>query len=102
MSDSIYTQEEFDRDWEAYNANPANHIRALRHAVQYGNTRTVAYLLKSDIFKTKPVVEDAHAQAIILEVDSWLKGALDFESIHGPGSMLVRDHPFNVKMERFR
>ena len=52
----------------------------------------------------REVVNERHPDAMRFwaSVDTWIAEAERHEEIHGAGSRLVPDHPFNVEMARLR
>ena len=78
-----------DATWRPKDFTP--HL--LEGAMERGDLRGVRWMLSVEEFR-RALVRLGSAK-LLDEADAWLRSAKEFEALHGPGSQLDRDHPFN-------
>ncbi len=80
----------------------AMNMRAVALAEERGSWYTVERLLRSSLFERVRAASDGGTLRELAELESRLAVAKSHEVLHGEDSLLVADHPFNVKHQALR
>jgi hypothetical protein len=72
-------------------------IRNIKFFIETGDVKCVTLLLRHESLGSAYARGSESVQSAIADARLWLAAAEEYEALHGPGSKIVDDHPFNIQ-----